>query len=194
MAANRSSILEALRRRPRLVLLLSAGVALAAIAAGYASLSTQQARQEQEELQQQRLRIETRQKVLALQRQEEELIRQEEVKQELAARDTAAFQLASLQNDLQKQEQEVRILRREAAEREAKLMAQERERRRKELDQLLRDEFKTELDKTDSASCIQAYDDYKRKKADPTTPAAEVKTSLGSLRELCNSKAGPAAG
>ena len=193
MAAHRSPFLAVLLSRPRLLLLVVAGVTAAALAGTYVTFSSQQSRQELEQLQlEQRLRIETRKKVLALQRKEEELVRQDQIKQQLDSADTVQFQLASLRNDLINQEQQVRVLRREAAERQVRLVEQDRERRKKEIQELLRTEINKELGTSDGADCIEAYNKYKAKKADPAASPAELIADKEAIRSLCQSNAKPA--
>lgn len=188
-APNRSRLstwLTPLRRHPRLSLGVAAALVAALAVAIHLALAAEEARKaEAERALERRLRQETRLQLLQLQRQEAELAARERRQQQWAAQDTRAFQQAALEADLASQARGLRIQRRVALERQAALVKEENERRRRTLQDLMRSEAKTELEKQDSAACITAYAAYKASKRDPATAPEKLAADLKALRDQC---------
>lgn len=184
--ASAPSWLHRLYQRPRL--LLGAGVVLlAGLAAAihFALTAVEARRQAAERAQALQLRLDTRLKLEALARQQEELQAQERNKQELARRDTTAFQQAALAADIASQDRDLRVLRRTAVEEQSATLVKEQQRRQKELQNLMREEVNKKLASDASEACITSFRVYEASKRDPATAPEKLASEFEKVKELC---------
>lgn len=177
---------QRLSRHSQLWITSGALVIASLAAAMYFAMEAEQARrQEAERAEALQLRLETRMKLDALARQQEELIAQEKSKQELARRDTTAFQQAALQADIASQDRDLQIQRRTAVERQREQLKKEQDRRRNELQALLRDEVKGRIAQEESEACLTAFSKYEVNKRDPATSPERLAADISAVKQLC---------
>lgn len=177
---------QQLTQRPQLLVvggvLLLAGLA-AAIHFAMAAESAR--RQEAERAQALQLRLETRLKLDAIARQQEELLAQEKNKQALARRDTTTFQQAALEADIASQDRDLRIQRRTALERQRAQLQKEQQRRRTELQALMKEEVQGRIEQEESEACLTAFSKYEASKRDPATEPEKIAADIAAVKQLC---------
>jgi flagellar biosynthesis GTPase FlhF len=176
------------QRSPRL--LIAGGAVLFVLFAGATVLAmrAENARREQaERAQAARVQQETRRQLALLQRREAQLQAEERSKQQLAARDTMAFQRAALEADLASQQRDLQVQRRTAFERQAAQLKKEQERQRQAVQALLKENVRGKLDQEGSEACLLAYSRYEAAKRDAATAPEKLASDLAAVRQLCNS-------
>ncbi len=175
-------------QRPRLLLSIGALLLAGLAAALHFAMAAEEARREQaERAEALQLRLDTRLKLEALERQQAELEAQEKNKQELARRDTSAFQQAVLAADIASQDRDLRAQRRTALERQRNQLVKEQERRRKDLQNLMKEEVKAQLAQEESEACLSAYRRYTASRLDPATAPERLASEFEAVKQLCSS-------